>query len=963
MFYISAADKKNLQDLEEKYLDKELQNYQEEVQEPDPDTLNKNQVPNYFDLKKEKTDFENSLIRNVKKYQTQYNLLDKDYIANNKKLMSNVIEKSNDIINLGITYLNKVDLRNLEFFIYFLQKNISEYDLEYQEKINKFLCNDFYPIFYNIVNAFYIFNNNVYKIPSINNFNIESFEYFKNFYEFDGKVIHGLTSYLREYKNLQSNLDQCIVLFDFLNKLKQDLKANILNSKIYKCDDNEKILSYIDVLKSCFDKQKEFLETKNEVFIQLNNTKLIFDDFKNQLGSKLDNEYNNSYESKDENSFKKNYKILDFYTDDFLVKNLDIFQQALKRNPKLYEIFSNIKRFTKFIEISNNNPEVLKILNETTIDIHKMDLITSLFDKLNSTPIKDSLFNEIFLLILNTKFLQSEIELLNKSLKATVGTKSISIDNFYYILKNIKEINSFNKKFDMYGIGQNKSYFKQTISSKLMIDQASNINDKIKILIAIITKKISHLSTNSRLEKDLFKIFLKNKDMLDQYLLHIPSIFRKCIIYQLCNKDINYLLKNINNFDDQKYDLYFLANSIYSDEADSLIDSLFIYHQNINESKLLSLLNKMYVYAKFIHSCSYNYDDILRYLIQTNINISSEITKNFLNFISENKNPFLYLHGDDVKTRLSIINKDLDSFRTSINKYVEMFNDFKVISNNDQEFLDLYKICDMIKGLEYYEEYKELKKPKVQNLSFLNMEFPEDNLIFKVLDDNDTDYFTVGAATHCCQIIGGVGNNAAVDSFVNPVASVLILQTNDGEILAQSYFHYVPQDNGFILDNVEINRNNIKSLNNPNISLHNEYADLTKYYKALADKVTSGGFKYLKCGLNHNKLYPINFKKVSNTSEKDIRHFQYEKYTDFSPKNYLLLTDNNLSKKDNFFNDLNAEQLKKEKIQRKKENKWLSKQLPLFQENFLHFRDKRDARKLIKEKNKDFKNTLENKLK
>jgi len=49
----------------------------------------------------------------------------------------------------------------------------------------------------------------------------------------------------------------------------------------------------------------------------------------------------------------------------------------------------------------------------------------------------------------------------------------------------------------------------------------------------------------------------------------------------------------------------------------------------------------------------------------------------------------------------------------------------------------------------------------------------------------------------------------AVDSFINPLAGVLVLY-KDYMLLSQSYFHYVPEDQGFILDNIEYNENNVK---------------------------------------------------------------------------------------------------------------------------------------------------------
>ena len=112
--------------------------------------------------------------------------------------------------------------------------------------------------------------------------------------------------------------------------------------------------------------------------------------------------------------------------------------------------------------------------------------------------------------------------------------------------------------------------------------------------------------------------------------------------------------------------------------------------------------------------------------------------------------------------------------------------------------LSLY--AQMSSVIEYY-EHAEKKDPKI-----FSANLDKGNWRFRVLKDLDPYHFQVGADTSCCQVIGGAGEMAAVDSFINKYAGVLLLEAKmDGEweLLAQSYFHYVPEGELIILDNIE----------------------------------------------------------------------------------------------------------------------------------------------------------------
>jgi len=176
------------------------------------------------------------------------------------------------------------------------------------------------------------------------------------------------------------------------------------------------------------------------------------------------------------------------------------------------------------------------------------------------------------------------------------------------------------------------------------------------------------------------------------------------------------------------------------------------------------------------------------------------------------------------------------------------------------------------------EKYYEHTEPKHKALFKLNMETP--TFRFRVLNDLDPYHFKVGIDTDCCQRIGGVGEAAAIDSFVNPLAGVVILEIkNNGEwdIAAQSYFHYVPKKNLIILDNIE-------SIMKKKTALKLAGYPYPKMYLALAQHAKSQGIDELIVGKEYTDVISgRDFEK--DKRKKDPRSFSVEDpYSDYSPK-------------------------------------------------------------------------------
>lgn len=86
------------------------------------------------------------------------------------------------------------------------------------------------------------------------------------------------------------------------------------------------------------------------------------------------------------------------------------------------------------------------------------------------------------------------------------------------------------------------------------------------------------------------------------------------------------------------------------------------------------------------------------------------------------------------------------------------------------------------------------KNPKVKEVFDPMSETADGAFRFRVLNNMDPYHFQVGNDTNCCQAIGNFGEAAAVDSYINSTAGVLLLEMKNSEnwiLLSQSYFHVV----------------------------------------------------------------------------------------------------------------------------------------------------------------------------
>lgn len=232
--------------------------------------------------------------------------------------------------------------------------------------------------------------------------------------------------------------------------------------------------------------------------------------------------------------------------------------------------------------------------------------------------------------------------------------------------------------------------------------------------------------------------------------------------------------------------------------------------------------------------------------------------------------------GADFKENLLVIERFFES-NAEISPASPEFSKLFEAASKVESDLNVIEMGDALKDL--LTDYK----PKQKQLFNLNLQL-RDDIRFRVLGNKDPRILRIGIETDCCQRIGGAGEVAARDSFINPLSSVLVLewkdpQSQDWKLLAQSYFHYVPADNGYILDNVEYNRANTNEFKEQtDLSLEEVYA---LYASKIKEKVD---VKYLLAGKSFSKIEPNKFK--TDKRYKDPRSFDNRALTDKNTDHY-----------------------------------------------------------------------------
>lgn len=187
-------------------------------------------------------------------------------------------------------------------------------------------------------------------------------------------------------------------------------------------------------------------------------------------------------------------------------------------------------------------------------------------------------------------------------------------------------------------------------------------------------------------------------------------------------------------------------------------------------------------------------------------------------------------------------------------------------------------------------QYHEPKDEMVQDA----VKWEQPAFRFQALRDRSPEHFTIGIHTDCCQHLGGAGANAAIDSFINSLAGVLTMEVKDGEhweLAYQSYFHYIPEQKAYILDNIEgVEKyfGKIKKLTGHEAD--ELYALWAQHMKGKYPELT-----YIALGLSYTKIPTSRF--APHVQEEDPRRFHDhvagDEYSDYDENNGVNLLEFN----------------------------------------------------------------------
>lgn len=540
------------------------------------------------------------------------------------------------------------------------------------------------------------------------------------------------------------------------------------------------------------------------------------------------------------------------------------------QNVKSFQELNELKEHSAFLKDIAENPE-------ESYYIHS--IFNPIIDKSKSLSSDEK---EVFSTIINNA---------NKTLSEN-DLKKIVIEELFLTNKS--------KSFQPKELQTLKFMFKDTSSKDLFMlcrrsySYRNDLQNFVKFITEINFSKSELQQIFSKNIPNLMKIYeyLQEPSFTGKpyggsyYEPYSPSDLKEIFYYLATSgKSFNLVpevLREIHNFDEnssrirKSADLYGKLRNKKQKASMAVLETRIqdLVYKNIqNNSKMLTQIisNKNYnsfdttqgkdLYKNYIELNKYNFD-IQK--LKKKFNITTEKIKELLSSYTD----------EEYQTYLTTI-KDIFDKNVKINVTDPKI---KLLNSKIKTFIEL------LKNTTVYAKYNKIAEPKNEIFSKLSEEV--EGFTFKSIPNKDFDMLNkIGVETNCCQFVGGAGSDAAIDSFINSMASVLILE-KDNNLISQSYFHYVPIESdpsgpGIILDNVETNQDNV-----------DKFVKTSKYsldllYKLYAEKVSKRlNLKYVKCGEQYNKLTSSFFTK--GTQDQDYRTFKTDDiYTDFDPDSHL----------------------------------------------------------------------------
>lgn len=476
--------------------------------------------------------------------------------------------------------------------------------------------------------------------------------------------------------------------------------------------------------------------------------------------------------------------------------------------------------------------------------------------------------------------------------KLSILLGALEVDYLYLPISFSEFLNDLKIKIKKSKKITNENYFASDIITSLALfwikrlcksEEVSSIESLNKVLLSFFENLpllISILNSNETLKKSvLTNVPNTIKKMEDNFInqskfskietfKNLSSLLRFYHNYEKLH-GLSYMLagsKNLNKLYLNNYQV-FLKSFIdfnYLLNKDLNKDSMEIDDINVKNLTLLDLKNKIYS---------------LKEEISSDPNFGPEKAEKLLPDSRIKEIIFFDLEFCDITP---------DSFDEAFDKMQGNF-DPKRVSSID----NIISIIKQINDIKKYVVHSKPKNDIVLDNNYMFSGLNNSQFRFRTLGDIDPQHFSIGIETSCCQRIGGAGQAAAIDSFINPNASVIILEVNNGSgwsIISQSYFHVAPKEKYFILDNIEAGKYN-------NISLKSIIGfNFFEVYAILAQEILKKGFKKVLCGKGYTEVLNIDTSKFKTASiPKDPRHFEIgeesfmesnqgtEIYTDFRP--------------------------------------------------------------------------------
>jgi len=550
------------------------------------------------------------------------------------------------------------------------------------------------------------------------------------------------------------------------------------------------------------------------------------------------------------------------FIDDETFKEYQYKLQLLKNEPELYKMIANGFRWQQRLDLDS--------LQKYIIENKSYNLIVALTNIIANNPKNFNLiaFQEIIENSKNYNAIIKFYELRDKfkinfaSIKKRYNeafSKAASKDpNIINDLKKKINDNLEKSRLGPDDIEKYKNFFQEMIDKKdwfllteHYMDKLFYTNDLISIYLDAKNKNLSNLyhETLKSGTAALERLYYTKLDLMGNYesfskiAYTTPDFFSK-------------ITQKSNNFDQYV---------IFIERTET---ACFINH-NIDVDN--NILTAAILNSKFNIKDSTNQEflEVLNYLEKYDINQVESQIQNLSTTFAENTPTNI----DDFKNQYNIYLSLKEKF------YNEQLLSF---SKNNQDYYALKKLhanINILINFDTIKMYFSKAKPKNNKFKEFNVDM-NNGFKFETLKFLDPAAFSVGAATDCCQRVGGAGEEAAIDSFINPLAGVIVLKYND-RLIAQSYFHYVPKDNGLILDNVESNSSELTNINLNNLQLSKLYAD---YAEALKRKIPN--LAYVRCGKEYNKIDNNLFEK--NTLDEDPRYFAVDDpYSDFDEDDHI----------------------------------------------------------------------------